>query len=322
MNHVTISRKELKRQMIAGKIFVLIFFVGILLIGLLLYQDYGLTWDDLAQVEIGETNFNYVFKGDPALFELKNRYYGPLFEMILFAITRNIADPARFFVRHLLTFLSFYTGLIFFYKLVKRITGRWLFGLIGCLMLLLSPRIFAHSFYNSKDIPFMAAFIIAIYTLITFLDKKTIPNVIIHAIASAVLISLRVPGIFVLALTVGMLIIELLFKTDKPPIKTWLPQIGLYLLITGGLTILFWPILWHDPINEFINALQQMSKFPWLGGVVYYRAQFVDAKQLPWHYIPVWMLITTPIIFFVFSGLGVLKEGLSFFLARGKITTP
>jgi len=321
MEQRTISRTQLKRQNTTETVIVLAFFLFLLALGLLLYQDYGLTWDDLAQVEIGELNFNYAYQGDPALFSLKNRYYGPLFEMLLHWITRDLADPQRFFSRHLLTFFSFYLGMIFFYKLTKRITRNWLFGLLGCIILLLSPRIFAHSFYNSKDIPFMAMFIIAVYTLIKFLDKKNLLNALIHALGSAMLIALRAPGILIPALTLGFLLLEVLVRSKRTSIKMTILTGVLYAIITGGLTILFWPILWHDPLNEFINALQQMSKFPWLGGVVFYRAQFVDAQQLPWHYIPLWILITTPLAYLALAGLGAIKESISFFASKGLIVT-
>ena len=322
VDQITISRTQLKRQNTTELVIVLVFFVFLLALGLLLYQDYGLTWDDLAQVEIGETNFNYAFHDDPALFELKNRYYGPLFEMFLYVITHSLPDPQLFFTRHLLTFLTFYLGLIFFYKLTKHITRNWLFGLLGCIMLLLSPRIFAHSFYNSKDIPFMAVFIIAIYTLIRYLDRKTIANALIHAVVSAILITLRAPGILIFALTLGFLILDVLLSTKSTSLKPWIISGILYTVLTLALMMLFWPVLWHDPFNEFINALQQMSKFPWLGGVVFYRGQFVDATKLPWHYIPLWILITTPLAYLALAALGAVKESISFFVSKGKwITT-
>ena len=45
---------------------------------------------------------------------------------------------------------------------------------IGTTFLLLSPRIFADSFYNNKDIIFLSFFIINIYTAINFFEKQKI----------------------------------------------------------------------------------------------------------------------------------------------------
>jgi hypothetical protein len=300
---------------------VLGFFLLLLVIGLVVYRDYGLTWDDLAQVEIGELNFKYAFQGDPALFALKNRYYGPLFEMLLYAITRGLPDRPLFLMRHLLTFASFYAGMLFFYLLAKKITCSWQYGLAACLILAATPLIFGHAFYNSKDIPFLAAFIIAVYTLIRALENISWWNTIVHALASAVLISLRAPGILIYAMTLALLAFYWIFQPGPINRRKWFFTILFYAALAAGLVVLFWPILWHDPVGEFINAMQQMSKFPWDGGTVLYRGQFIDAAALPWHYIPVWMLITIPLPFLLLAAAGGLVEGLRFLFLGGKSLT-
>ena len=59
---------------------------------------------------------------------------------------------------------NFFISLIFFYKiLIERFDI--LVGIIGTSFLVLSPRIFAQSFYNSKDIIFMSLIIISLYFL-------------------------------------------------------------------------------------------------------------------------------------------------------------
>lgn len=300
---------------------VTLFFVILLGLGVFVYQDYGLTWDDLAQVEIGELNYKYVFEGDEALLTFKNRYYGPVFEMLLYRITRDMADPQRFFMRHFLIFSLFVIGLFFFYLLGKRITKNWAAGLLGCVLIIASPRIFAHSFFNSKDIPFMAVFIIAIFTLIRYLDRRTALNAVMHALTTAVLIGLRAPGVLVFVLTVALLPLDILIDNKTTRINPALLTGLLYVGLTAILVILFWPILWHDPYHEFINALKQMSQYPW-PGVVLYRGLMVDPNNLPWHYIPVWVLITTPLQYLVLAGCGFLSAGWDILANFGKNLWP
>ena len=50
-------------------------------------------------------------------------------------------------------------------------------GRLGSLFLILSPRIFAHSFYNSKDLAFLSFFIISIYTMVRYLEEKTLASI-------------------------------------------------------------------------------------------------------------------------------------------------
>ena len=315
-------KQDSRRHQLLEYLLPALFFAGLLLVGFYVYKDYGLTWDDLAQIEIGRVNFDYIFNNDPTLLQLKNRYYGPLFEVILYNLTHALPDPQLFQMRHLYTFLIFYFGMFFFYLLAKRITKSWFFALLGCLILAATPRIFAHSFYNSKDIPFMAMFIIAIYSLIVFLDKPSLPGAILHGIISAILISLRAPGILIVALTVGGLLLDGIFKPDKTELVQKVTSGIAYILVATGFMVLFWPILWHAPFEEFLNAILQMGKFPWLGGTVFYRAKFVEADQLPWHYIPLWVLITTPLSYLVLFGTGVIKVGLSFIHIKNQLWTP
>jgi hypothetical protein len=71
-----------------------------------------------------------------------------------------------------------------------------------------------------------------------------------------------------------------------------------------GITILFWPFLWENPIGNFILAFQNMSKFRW-GGLVLYFGQYILASDVSWHYIPAWMVITTPVMYTVFFLVGL-----------------
>jgi len=67
--------------------------------------------------------------------------------------------------------------------------------------------------------------------------------------------------------------------------------------------ILFRPLLWEEPFVRFLETFNQMKKYPW-GGSVLYLGQIIGATRLPWHYIPVWLSITTPLsyLFFFVSG--------------------
>ena len=48
-----------------------------------------------------------------------------------------------------------------------------------------------------------------------------------------------------------------------------------------------------------------MSKFDW-GGSVLYMGNTIEAKNLPWHYLPVYILITTPIFYSVLVFIGIM----------------
>jgi hypothetical protein len=67
--------------------------------------------------------------------------------------------------------------------------------------------------------------------------------------------------------------------------------------------VLFWPYLWENPVRNFINAFGVMNRFPITYNVLY-LGTFIKSTEVPWHYIPVWILITTPIIYTFFFLIG------------------
>ena len=59
-------------------------------------------------------------------------------------------------------------------------------------------------------------------------------------------------------------------------------------------TILFWPYLWDDPSRIF-EILKSMSKFRWIGEV-FFNGEYYIAKYMPWYYLPITIIITTPFL--------------------------
>jgi len=283
------------------KIVVCLFFVAYLFIGISIFKHYGISWDEHVSRINGVITVEYVVKGDQRLFTYRDRYYGTAFETLLVAIERflNLTDNPRaiFFMRHLVTFLLFYTSVLFFYLLCKYRFRNWKIGLLGSIFLILSPRIFAHSFYNSKDIACLAMFTTSIYTLVKYLDKKTFSAAAFHALTCALLIDIRILGIIVPLFTVIFLIADLLvIKTEKIKCKKIIGSFLTYTFLLIFFTVLFWPVLWKNPVYHFINAFKQMSRYGHLYTVLY-LGDYIEATSLPWHYIPVWIVISTPVFY-------------------------
>ncbi len=280
------------------KIIVCLFFAVYLSVGVSIFKDYGISWDEPISRHLGGYTALYVLNIDQSLLTDTERHYGPVFEVLLVAIEGflNLTEDPRavFLMRHLVTFLLFYTGVFFFYLLCKDTFHSWKIGLLGSLFLILSPRIFAHSFYNSKDIAVLAMFIISIYTLSRFLDKKTLSRAAVHALTCALLIDIRILGIVVPFLTVVFLIGDLLMieTKGKKIIKSFL----VYTFLLISFTILFWPFLWTDPLQRFIGAFKEMAHFP-LKGTSLYLGDYIRHSDVPWHYVPVWIIISTPVFY-------------------------
>lgn len=287
-----------------------IFFILFLFIGLFIYDDYGLSFDEAVQrSENGYVNYNYILTGnDSVLRNSPEKYHGPAFEIFLVFIEKafNLTDDRDIFLnRHLCTFLLFFAGVIFFYLLARNYFNSKTAALFSCVMLVLSPRIFAESFYNCKDIAFLSVFIISIYFLTRFLKKQDFFSASLHALFTGILIDIRITGVIVPVFTVIFFLADKNFKVNTEKLITSSAYLLQYLFLSGIFIALFWPVLWKDTVTHFMAALSEMSKFPWHGDVMYMGKVYL-ADDLPWHYLPVWIFISTPFIYCILFCSGVL----------------
>lgn len=296
-----ISRKNIKSHLSFK-----IFYVAFLITGLFIFKDYGMSWDEMAcRTDVAIPTFKYLLKNDyKAIVVNEAKYHGATFELLLYPIEKilGLKDMRDIFLmRHLMTFLLFAFSVCVFYLLCFRhFKSQWL-ALVGAVFLVLSPRIFADSFYNVKDLAFLSLVIIGLYTTILFLEKKSYKSAILNALASALLIDLRVMGIILPFFVIFFLIIELM--RDSANRKKLAKVTGFFLIALIAGIILFWPVLWRDPVGHFIGALKEASKFPWVGYVLYNGSE-VYAANLPWHYIPYWLLVTTPVFYTLLFTVG------------------
>ena len=285
------------------KVIVIIFFTVLLVIGITSFKDYGISYDEHIQRDSGIIASKYLLQGDQALVQWKDRYYGQFFELALIGVEKvfNLSDNLRlvYLSRHLLNFLLFYISVIFFYLLLKNIFKSWRIGLIGSLFLILSPRIFAESFYNSKDLPFMSMFIISIYTLFNYINDKSLKNTIFHSVAIALTVGIRIMGVLIPFITVIVFIIDILI--DKKSKEIWKKNVKNFLILvffTILFTVIFFPTLWSNPIYHFTEAFKEMSRYHWRGYNLY-LGEYIAGSSVPWHYTSVWILVTTPLIYSV-----------------------
>jgi hypothetical protein len=59
-------------------------------------------------------------------------------------------------------------------------------------------------------------------------------------------------------------------------------------------TVLSWPYLGANLFANLSDVLSYSVRFPWTEKVQYF-GKMIDPAALPWHYLPVWLMISTPI---------------------------
>lgn len=297
------------RKKLIPIITVALFFAILVLTGCLVYKDYGISSDEPIDYTRGQVNYE-AFRGgsledySASCAKLKNVcFYPPLYSMLTYRLVPQGDSQIIFERLHLINFLFFAGAVFVFFIVGKKIFKNWIIALLGCLFLVFSPRIFGHAFYNPKDIPFMDAYIVAIYTMLLFLEKKNIFTAILHGIATGVACGIRTPGLIIPPITFAFYFFDLfLAKSSWKDYRKGLTLLILSGILTAFLVYWFTPFLYGAPIANFILTFNLMKKYSWDQSQLYMG---VDIKnRIPWHYSLVWFSISSPPFYVALFGLG------------------
>ncbi|MEM9052169.1 MAG: glycosyltransferase family 39 protein [Bacteroidota bacterium] len=293
------------------------FFGTVLVVGLWILPDYGVSWDEDIQRQHGRVAWDYVneklgIEAERMVPEHEFRSYeynfhGTLFQMVnqLIEDGFDLRDYREYnLLRHYTIFGLFYLGLIVFFLTLREHFGKTGIALLGAAMLVLSPRIFGNAFFNTKDIVLMSTFIFAMYSLVKFIDKRNLKWAILHAVFCALAVNARLLGIYVTVFSLLLIILELAQNKSARTVRFWI-NIATYTFLTAALTIALWPYLWENTLENFFAAFELLSKYSWDGDMRYFNT-WVNSQDLPWHYGLAWIHISTPIVYLIFIWLGVI----------------
>ena len=297
-------------------IVVFLLYLAFLSIGIISYKDFGISVDEWEVRILGFVNLKYVCSiflksivpQLNTILEIPDlsHYYGTHGAIIALPTAFieyifGIKDSENYFLlRHYLNHLVFLISNFYFYFLVKERFNNWKYGVMGAVFLFFTPRIFAESFYNPKDIIFLSMFIISLYYGINFYRATTIKNSILFAITTALSIDIRIMGVIIVPIITSLTLI----KNFKQ--KNIFFYLIIYIFLLIFFTILFWPYLWENPLINFLGVFKTLSAFGH-EGYNFYLGKYHLSSDVPWHYTFVWILITTPIFYIILFLYGFLN---------------
>lgn len=304
------------RLVFRDKYIILWLLVASLAAGLLVYEDFGVAWDEPQQRLIGQINYDKLIGANDDLSTFGDRFYGPVLEIGLIGLERlfHLEDTRDIYImRHLFTHLLFlFSALVLFLLIDLIFDNKWL-ATIGFLMLVVNPRIYAHSFFNSKDIPFLTMFIICFYLAALAFRRYKYGLFLLLGITTGLLTNLRIMGIlFALIILLFLLFDIVVEKSGKAGRNRIFTSLFLFLGAFVLTLIGTWPYLWPDPTGNFVNSFDYMSVFFWDSPVLF-QGSTVPAPELPWYYPFVWFGISNPLVYFVMGIVGMIAFSFSFF---------
>lgn len=305
----------------SGKWISLILFFSYFLLGLLICKDYGLSYDEVSEREHTTIALNSVLGGRiaeegvpegvsglPDLNSYSEKYYGTFLQfpiaLIEFLFHYKIDISTVFLLRHIWTFIQFFAAAVCLFFLILRRFGRWRDAILSLFLLLLMPRLFADSFYNIKDAVFFSWFAISLFFLTEFIYKRKKVCFLILAVSTAIAANLRLIGGILLIFCCMYLLLDEGFRK-----KNWtrmligcLIQIILFAVVFFIIT----PAAWSNPLRYAVEALTVFSDYSIAAdNIIIYLGKYWSIDSLPWHYLFVWIGVTTPILYLVLFPFGV-----------------
>ncbi len=275
---------------------VLLALAVLAVVGLAVLDDYGVAWDEPDQRGISQAVITYAL-GDDAVLRLPphDRYYGVVFEVPLVLVERLLGltdSRAIYLSRHLLTHLCFLAGGGGAAWLASRLFGsRWL-ALLALGLFVLHPRLYAHSFFNTKDIPFLVAFLGCLALIHRAWQRGGVGAYALCGVGVGVATNLRIMGGGLFVAVVVMRVVDWVRAGNRAERR----QVGRTLGVFGLASVLTLyavsPHLWSNPL-EVVEAVKVFSQYPHRP-IMLFQGETIRWPAIPAHYIPTWLAITTP----------------------------
>jgi hypothetical protein len=307
-----------------GSLSVLIFFLALFILGISTFRKFGVSWEAPGLRLNGGNTAIYIadkfglniipdyYRQFPPMGENGMADHGVAYDLPLVVLERlfGIADSMQIYqFRTLMNFGVFMLGTFSIYLLAARRFNSKYVGLLAATFFVLSPRIFAAGFYSPSDMVFASFFTLGINLSIRFIGNQKVTSAILAGVVCGYATDIRLLGIVAFPIIISAYLLYHFRKT----VWSW-RLLVVYSISYIFSVYLFFPYLWENPIPRFIDVFRSLSRYNW-GGRNLYFGEFISAGDLPWHYIPVWISITTPIfylVFFLLGTLGVLRALIKF----------
>ena len=302
----------------------LLFFL-ILCVGFSISRDFGIGIEEHFQRKSGFYWLNYIlsFTNFNSLkFEVLERindinlftpnlppiekfsYYGVIFDLPLALIESilKINDPQNYFLlRHNSIFCIFLFSAFFFYKIILDRFKNLYLANFGFLIYVFSPRIFGNIFFDNKDILFLSIITFNFYFFYNYLKNNSLKNLFFLSIFCALSTSTRIIG---LLMPLSFLFIIFLKSLSENKLIENLKILIFFIFFYIIFLFLHWPYLWTLSFDQWANFFNPF--FQAMNPTVFFNGEYYQSKYLPISYLPLWVILTTPVYITVLSCLGFL----------------
>ena len=285
------------------------FFAVFLGIGLKIYDDFGPVSEEKNQIDAGHIIWAYITKDNshypdlPSLDNYMNRYYGQgatFITVLLEAAFGFTWDVNRIWkIRRLWNFFLFYCASICLFLMLKKRYNKFTIASLGVCSLILLPRMFPEMFYNDRDPLFLSFLIFTFCSIILFLKRTRVWTALLLGIMIAFTVNIRMFGL-ILAFPILLIFV-------KYPSKRRLMILVLLMFVV--VWYMLSPIAWKDPFGvirtSIIHLTTRQRQLDTNGtSTLLFAGKYYLEQDLPWFYLPLWILISTPLVLLVYAFFG------------------
>ncbi|MBL8063088.1 MAG: hypothetical protein JNK32_08730 [Anaerolineales bacterium] len=298
---------------------ILILLVINLIIGLMTFRSYGLSWDEPLFYDYGEAlkyaytpsnwfsgNFDVTQSFGSSGSDHANR--GPAYLLVAMPFVSLWKwlgfDSASAW--HLTNFLTFNLGIYLLYRLASKWMSQWA-ALAVAALFTFQPLLWGHAFINPKDIPFLTFFLGAVFfgfemvdDFVTHHASRITPKLLLASFFLGIATSIRILGplaallVLLYAFVQGIKVSDLLKRS-----KIWL-----YASLSLVIMFLSWPYLWLNLLEKFTEVFVFMSDNPTQLNVLFAGNDY-QAGDIPRRYFPILLsyTLTEPTYFLIAVGI-------------------
>jgi hypothetical protein len=197
-------------------------------------------------------------------------------------------------------------------------------GFFALIFLLLTPNYYGQMFNNPKDVPFAVGGVWASYYIVRLLPALPRPPLgllVKLGLAIGLALGVRVGGLLFLCYLGMLLVLSAVWQAIEARRAVAVLAVGWTSLwrallpaaaVAFAVMLLFWPWAQQDPIGHPLRALAFFSHetFPFN---TLFDGRFVPASNLPWEYLPTYILLALPelVLVLLVAAVGLAVAGLA-----------
>lgn len=282
--------------------------------------DYGMSWDEPFRWAGGDTKLEYyraLLDGQQP--EIPGDAYPGLFDLTL-ALIRDWSGADPMVAGHWLSAAFGWLGLVAVWR-IGALVGGARAGFWAVILLTLMPRYYGHMFFNPKDIPFAACFAWGLWGVlrINWSDGLHRSRCTTAGGVIGLTMSTRLGGLLLLAYSGLLAGVDFCRGLVADPVNrsNWfrgavarLITLAVVTIVAFLVLILWWPATHAGLFGATRDTVGVITSYPWNAPVMFDGA-FYLASELPFFYLPWYVIVTIPEVAFLLAAaalvFGVLR---------------